>query len=431
MRFRYKAAGLAMVAALLAITGSPAGAASGTATNDAIGTDYDAACVVNTRTSAADANSITTDGCEGITTYDGSATAIDIGHILHAPGGYVWCPPYGWQTWDLCLWYRLNDLTAQPMMGSLLHVTALNLPQPGSRVQPDGTEATLDTPSPAFTGVNYYNLFQNKSVQNNVPTNPKGGCTRVGTGTPVYDQYGSWKDGHHFFTNYSVSWDGEKWVHSAQVGEYDPRPDGGFLFYELGTNSGDGWTSSNPYMRYGIEWNVLVEESDAGTAITVEADAVFRTPDNNCAEGFFKHAYVNPGDTVGNAKGVTTANMVVTLPVSVPLSLACTTGLVCASDLHTVGGYVFVGDVTNGSSTAGGLGANISGISYTAGAGNLGVADTLGDGPTCPTPTFGGLLPTNPLFTPDVACQIDDDSISRGTLLSEFWETTQNFTAVP
>jgi hypothetical protein len=53
--------------------------------------------------------------------------------------------------------------------------------------------------------------------------------------------------------------------------------------------------------------------------------------------------------------------------------------------------------------------------------------DTLGEGTACPTPTFGGMLPPNPMFTPGVACHIDDDSFSRGSLLAEFWDTPFSF----
>ena len=91
----------------------------------------------------------------------------------------------------------------------------------------------------------------------------------------------------------------------------------------------------------------------------------------------------------------------------------------------TVGGFVFFVDSTDGNSTAGLLNSNISGISYTGGA--VGVQDTLGPGPTCPTSTFGGALPQNPLFVADTACHINDDGIARGSFLSEFWDTTHGF----
>lgn len=41
---------------------------------------------------------------------------------------------------------------------------------------------------------------------------------------------------------------------------------------------------------------------------------------------------------------------------------------------------------------------------------------------------MGGILPTNPLFTPDTACHIDDDTLARGSILPESWETALGFT---
>jgi hypothetical protein len=441
MRFkRLQAAGFAAVAAGLTLLGGPAHADSGTRTQDALGIDYDPACVASTRTVAPAANSIDARGCDGITSYDGSATAIDIGaRPVIGPivvGEMMWCPPYGFQTYDLCLYYRTHPGTGRPWLGGGIYVSATKLPQPGSVKAPDGTDATLDTPSPAFTGANYYNLFQNKSVQTNTPV-AGSGCTSP-SGAPVFDQHGSWRDGSHFFTNLNVSWSGGRWVWRAEIGEYSPGPNGGFSSYELGRAERVGqdgvpvWTSASDHLVKGVNWDVTVTSTRRGTAINVEADAVFETPDTvNCREGFFKHAYVRPGDIVANAKGLTTVDQAVALPVSVPLSASCgpTAGIVCAEDIPVIGGFTVVGDVTDGNSTPGPNGSNIAGIAYTPGL--LGAVDTLGDGPTCPTPTFGGRLQPNPLFVPDAACQLDDDAIGRGSVLSELWDTNQGFAATP
>ena len=79
-------------------------------------------------------------------------------------------------------------------------------------------------------------------------------------------------------------------------------------------------------------------------------------------------------------------------------------------------------------------------VSFTGGLLNLGLPDTLGDGPRCWTPTQGGLIPVvNPLWVPNQPCYIDDDQIpgptgnvdpglGRGSLLSEWWDTAFDFT---
>jgi hypothetical protein len=424
MRFKkVKAALIAATAASLALLNGPANATGSTSTTDATGYDYDPACVVSTSLTPPAPDSIGASGCTGVSTHDGSAAALDITNAAasglptttNCPAGrtdYIW----------------LDTSSPPPKLKLCLHILG-SLPVPGST-----NKAALDLPSSNFVGANYFWMFQNKSVETNVPTNPNGGCTRVGVGNQVLDQYGSWKDGFHFFVNYGVNWDGNKWIHSVQIGEYSPDPSGGFGFYEVGTNDGTGWKDANPYMKKGTDWDTSLATDSAGTLIDVTVPGIFKTPDTtNCQEGFFKHAFMKPGDVIGNVKGLTTANEVVTLPVTVPLSKTCelpTSDIDCESDLTTVGGFVFFADVTDGNSTAGLANSNIIGIAYTGGA--VGVSDTLGDGPTCPTPTFGGLLPTNPLFAPDTACQIDDDNpnvVGRGNFLSEWWDTTHGFTA--
>jgi hypothetical protein len=309
--------------------------------------------------------------------------------------------------------------------------------------------AAADLPGSNFVGLNLYAMFNNKSVQTNVPTNPAGGCTRVGVGNQVLDAHGSWKDGYQFFVAFSVSWDGQKWVQSAELGEYDPNPDGGFTFNELGTNNGfGGWQAANtyhPFSSTAAADNFFVSVS--GSDVTVTVPGILKTPDTvNCQEGFFKSVYAKAGDNIANVKALTTANEVVTLPVTVPLSITCDLigDIDCENDLTSVGGFLFFSDVTDGDSRVGlagsasgdlattpcyneGLRGNVPCIAYTDGGGGL--VDTLGAGPTCPTPTFGGLLPTNPLFTPDTACLIDDDSIDRGSVTGEWWSTPHGFIA--
>jgi hypothetical protein len=432
-------AGVATAAALLVLTlpGSPAQAVGSTSMSDPSGVDYDAACGVDVSLSAPPPNSYASpfgSGCFGVSLYDGSTEATD----LNGTSAVTLASD--------TLGHVIGSCTID---GRLPAAGMPSLPPP----QP------LDTPSAQFLGAGCKVMFQNRSVETNVPTNPSGGCARLGVGNPVLDEHGSWKDGYHFFVGFEVNWDGLKWIYSAQIGEYDPSPTGGFIFNELGTKDGNGWHSANPYHPYGTgldQWNVSITGTGP-TTITVTAPGIYRLGDTlDCQEGFFKTVYAKPGDSIASVKGVTTANDVVTLPVTVPLSLTCDLigDILCLDDLTTVGGLLFFSDVTDGDSTAGLFNSNIRGVAYTTGVAKRAISnewinvlgylqhlldttpvyginevpDTLGPGLTCPTPTFGGLLPTNPLFTPDTACQIDDDSIARGSFLPEFWDTVHGFT---
>jgi hypothetical protein len=427
-RWKPAAAIIAAAVALLALPGTPAQAGS-TSITDASGLDFDAACVASTSLAAPGPNSHASSGgsgCTGISLYDGSARTVDIN------GGVTLGTDAGGRL-----------LVSWPFGGSV----------------PDGGSTDLsaaDLPSSNFVGFNYYVMFQNKSVETNVPTNPKGGCTRVGLGNQVFDRYGSWRDGYHFFVSFAANYNGSTWIRSIQVGEYEPGPEGGFSFYELAVKDGSGWHSNNVYHPKGTgpsDWDV----GFTGSAITVAVPGVYKEPDQlNCGEGFMRHAFVSPGDNIANVKALTTANEVYTLSVPVTTTISCSaiSDLMCRNGLTTVGGYAFIVDTTDGNSTTGLANTNITGIAYSPGAigdaaagtlvnavdevdtaaetrttGMANMPDTLGDGPTCPTPTFGGLLPTNPLFTPDAACQIDDDSIARGSILPELWDTAHGFTA--
>jgi hypothetical protein len=430
-RIRWKTLGVAAVAALLMFSGGPAHAGS-TSTTDASGTDYEPGCVADATITPQAPNHWGNGNKCTVSTSDGTVTSVD---LTNGTSGSA-----------LGLSFANGQLTAT------WHVAG-PIPAPGST-----NLAAADLPGIGL-GATYYALFQNKSVQTNVPTNPAGGCTDVGVGNQVLDIHSSWKDGFHFFVAFNVGWDGAKWVQSVQLGEYVPDPDGGFVFNELGTNGGAGWQAANtyhPFSSTAAADNFFVSVSTAG--ITVTVPGILKTPDTvNCQEGFFKSVYAKAGDVIANAKALTTANEVVTLPVTVPLSITCglpTSDLDCENDLTSVGGFGFFADTTDGNSTAGLANSNITGIAYSNGAAGRGVAmplpdllagprhllgldpigvnpfpDTLGPGPTCRTPTFGGLLPTNPLFTPDTACHIDDDYIARGSVLPEFWDTSHGFTA--
>ena len=382
----------------LSLTTAPAKAGT-TTIFDGDGVDYDPACVVGGFTTPPPANGTGSPGGSpcALTTYDGTTELSDISDVALSSAS----------NGDIIATFTVDG----------------TIPAPGST-----SFAAADLPSGDFTGGGVYALYQNRTIETNIPY---VACPPVPPRpTPVLQRFGSWKDGHHFFVGFSVGWDGTKWVHSAQVGEYDPAPNGGYGFFELGSNDGAGWTSADPHMPYGPEgqgtWLVTV----TGNTVTVRSRGVVtRTDTTNCGDGRYNLRYATPGDVIANVKGFSSANRVITLPVVAPFTALCSVsgGRVCPeSDVRTVGGFWGISDVTTGNSTAGLLNTNITGIAFTGG--SLGGSDTLGDGPTCPTPTLGGALPQNPLFTPDTACQLDDDFAARGSLLPEWWDTPHGFT---
>jgi hypothetical protein len=406
---RMKAASVAALLSVFALTSSGARAAGSTPLiGDGDGVDYDAACVLNTDLPpAAGPDAVGSPGTSpcadgsGVSTYDGSTESTDIRDVALA-----------------------SDPNGRFMARCTLDGPIVPA---GSPVRP-----MVDVPeSNTFVGASCKVMFQNVRRQNNLPTNNAGGgCPRAGGGV-VFDVHGAWQDGFHFFIGFSQLWDGRRWVHSAQIGEYDPSPDGGFAYYEIGTNDGTGWAGP-------------AAVAIAGGTVTITIDGVTTSANANCATGFFNSVWARPGDPIINVKGLSSADTSMALPVTVPGNLA-------VDDVRAVGGYTWFSDTTIGASTPGLFGTNIPGIAYTTGlferarggsTMSQGIAqgqaadgprtccdpvDTLGEGPTCPTPTFGGTLPNNPMFTPATACHIDDDAVSRGSFLPEFWDTPFGF----
>jgi len=316
-----------------------------------------------------------------------------------------------------------------------------------------------DGPNSSFTGGSYYALFQNIDKQDQRTLRACGRNTEhvlgVNTGVrippdnlgppldptntkgdDVYNRWGNASDGFHFFVTFSANFDGLRWVHAAQLGVYSP--DGGFGFYELGVDQGSGWTTANPNHPFAATSSAVGDYSVSisGNTVTVTAPGVYKIQDDAClAPGDYEYHFAQSGDRIRELKGLSTGDSVVTLPVTIPLSDLCgpTNGEVCESDLTSVGGFVTYADTTSGTSTNGSIAGitpavNTVGIAISGGAaGWFYSADTLGDGPACPTPTFGGYLPENPLWVQGQECQIDDTPV-RGAILAEFWETNVGFT---
>lgn len=472
---------VAIVIAAIAFPTVPATAGT-TSTTDASGVDYDAACrrrVTDDRqptgprgAAASTPNSVDSpgtaggaydggDGCWGETGYDGNTESTDLASVSLSSG--------------------TNASTGRQQLVASWTV--------GHPIATAGstTRGSVELPDADFTGTTYFALFRNKSKQTNTD-NIEGGCRHIGTDRRIRDQHGAWQDGYHFFVAFGQNWDGIRWVHSAQIGEYDPSPDGGFLFTELGVNDGidddgDGsaWDATDTLdMPHGSSWLVTT----SGSSVTVSVDGIVLQANELCdrvvqspysglpyvEHAAYRTAYATPGDVIADVKGLTTANKLRTLDSTVVLTDRCDgsgTSLldICQPDLRTLGGYAAFSDTTSGTSySAGGLCTcvypawvearrdDIPGIAYTPGLygslgahalneslvrpwsselddhrGSFGPLDTLGDGMTCPTPTLGGLIQQNPLFTSNQSCQIDDDTVARGWFFGEFWETVHSF----
>jgi hypothetical protein len=439
---RFTATKLALVALTASALAFPAGRAEATGSVSAVdanGVDYDAACAQPVwPPSPPSPNSVRSpglpggslgwpaggDGCSGFSSYDGSTEATDLSRVSLSSTA-------GGQMIARC------DLDGA-------------IPPAGSTVL-----SALDTPAGYFTGAGCKVLFQNMSTNTYIPTNPDGGCTSV-FGLPEYDVHGSYYDGFRYFLGFEVNWDGTRWVHSVQVGEYDPSPTGGFVSTELGRNGGAGWSSSTTAMTFGTNWQAAVT-AGAPSSVTITVDGIVKMADAGCLGGVFKTVFARPDDRLGNMIGLTHVQHTVTMPVVVPASVLCTpaAGIVCYPDSQFVagGGELYLSDTTDGNSYDPLFNHNIHGIAYTPGLlrpwageaadvyapfqhlqgvstkfGVLNMPDTLGPGPACPWPTYGGTFPQNPAFAPNTACQIDDNSFARGSFLPEFWDTQYYFT---
>lgn len=424
-------AALALLTMVLVRPAAAIGSTSfGDGANNGVGVDFDAACVRSTAITPPTPNSITTAGCPGVTTYDGSTTSTDLtggslgstaSNGLHA-------------TWSI--------------VGSV--------PPPGST-----DFAALDTPGSSAGGaldtgvaggvsrsggVSYVLMFQNKTLETGVRQQGSGCFTTAGSLNLA--TYGAWQDGYHFFLMYEVLWDGRKWVHTVAVGEYDPLPTGGFAVRPLGVNDGTGW--------FALTQSAFTATATSGSGATLSLDVPgsIDTYDPKCVNDTYRTALSRPGDTIGNVKAVTlvgdtlTSNLYaaagygtsVDLPSAVPHvqtpvascatwngATRCGVGVwVGVPVAHTVTTYA-ISDVTDGNSTAGLFNTNISGIAYSPGL--VPNVDDLAPGETCVPPGWPYEPKDWPFFTPATACDVDDDSVAHGSVSGEFWDTTHGFTA--
>lgn len=285
-------------------------------------------------------------------------------------------------------------------------------------VNPPSSLSTYQGQQP-FLGADYYVMYQDREKmirEDNKPyqvahSQTVTGCNRLPTGR-VLDQQLHAGDGSYNFIGIGVVNDGTRYNVSPQLGYYDPSPSGAFFFDDL---------QANPNMA-GL-FDVAIAPAGSNTQITVTVASVERTADTTCAGNSINASaaeylkdYGQAGDHLDNVTGLTTLDEGVVLPVTVPTSVIPGFG-----DTKAVGGLIPFSDVT----TVSGTGAD----AWTPGL--AGGPDNLGDGPFCPTPTFGGTLPGNPLRYPGQygqPCQIDDNGAAGVYVLPEFIPSGYNTT---
>ena len=294
------------------------------------------------------------------------------------------------------------------------------VPQQGA-----GLPTDMDLDGPAFVGGSYKLMFNNEDKQTNAD-NPMTGCTKVGGGR-ARDQQGHWADGYYKFIGVSVTYDGLGWSHTPEVGTYDPSPQGGFVYNDIESDSAMFGLYVPPTVTY---TSGATYTPGADSIVQVAVSGVVRFTDSLCVSGYYEEDFASEnlpgpytgtaytGDRISNLAAISTADLTVVLPVAIPLSL-----VPGESDVKAIGGWVTVSDTTNRAS---------GGPVYTPGPmGDLAFLDTLGNGPTCPTPTVGGTLPDNPLWAANQnqPCMIDDD-IAGNAVLTEFRKSGINLPIV-
>ena len=275
---------------------------------------------------------------------------------------------------DITAWNLTSNTTTRQLTASI--TVKGNIPADGAS---DPTGALYEGPHataladtgveyPGYKGGTYLVAYADTRTERNT-YNLTPGCTNAATGKPIYDFQESWQDGYRDYIGASVEYNGASWTVSPVIGRFDPTEQGGYTFIDL---------KSEPAMNG--KWSFA--QSGSNISITVNTDVT--TSDTTCAGGVFHSDYGNTGDTLASVTAETSNDQVVTLPVALPTSV-----VPGQSNLQAIGGLVSASDW-----------APEAGF-------NLGTAGPYSEtGPTCPTPTFGGLLPRNPLFTDGAPCNV-------------------------
>src|SRR5688572_13579188 len=141
-------------------------------------------------------------------------------------------------------------------------------------IPPNGStnrnDPAWDGPSAKSTGAEYYVYFSNSDKQTN-GDNTGGGCVDTLLHGRTRDQHGHWRDGFRYYAKFTVEWDGTRWRHFLDIGEYDPSPP---------PNSGHF-----PYFDRNLAKASLSITGGADTTIEIKLAGAQDIADPNCIGG--------------------------------------------------------------------------------------------------------------------------------------------------
>jgi hypothetical protein len=290
------------------------------------------------------------------------------------------------------------------------------LPEVGRDAAEGGPTAPRTKPYPSFNGYTFHNNFQNAAVQDNNPPAHITGMRAPLCTTPIYaSNTGHWQDHYWFQIGVSLTFAGGEYKATPFISQYDPNIDGGFFFHDFNANplltpgtdytwgfvTAAGAESPATWDSVENEW----EHFSPTSTIYVNVPTKFPSPSTVACGGFITQTFADTGHIIKDNWGATWLNQVVVLPVPIPLSL-----VPGESDIDAIGGFIYRSDWSPDSALdlfptdvdgPGGVPA-VPAI----GPEELGTVNV--PGPTCWTPTVGGLLPSNPLHTPNQPCGIDN-----------------------
>lgn len=265
-------------------------------------------------------------------------------------------------------------------------------------------------------GLSVRAFFRNPEIEIN---NLWAACER-NTSTPakktfLYLPYaGHYLDGYFLFLNLAIDYSAGSYRGKMTFGWLDPNQDGAFFNYDPQNNP-----NYNPYNTATLKQTgngIFYHYSVSGTTITIRMPGVYVARSTTCkfykvgaTYGFAFYPFARtasqkaaseffPGNLANDQiLHVSWQSFLLTrpkTPVPIPLSAIPVLGL---ADTDWVIGLLFSLDDL----TLHGIDQRIGG--YTSK--NLMTADW--PGPKCNTPTFGGTLPNNPLWTPGQPCAVD------------------------
>ncbi len=322
--------------------------------------------------------------------------------------GYHTCEPH---QVDLTSWNMRSGGSVSHTAGTASPVT---ITSPTIRAQFNVTAAlpvigstTLPVPNryPLFD-FTYHGNFQNHRIQDNNPADPRKGtgqraplCT-----TPIYPSNAGHYANHYWFqVGISITYSGGEYKASPFIGHYDPNVDGGFYSHDL---------NANPYLVPGSSytWGFMTNSGGEVPATWIGGKWTHNSPTNTiyvkvptkipvasaqACNGFVTAEYGATGDAIKNNWAATLQNKVSFLPVTAP------PGVIHESDTYAHGSFMHRADWAPNSA----YNPHPNGL-VAVGPEHLGTV--LVPGHDCWTPMLGGILPSNPLHSPENPCGVNN-----------------------